>query len=242
MKTRLISLMLILSLLLLAAVGCSSNNGSNNVNEPDGQNEHNEAIDPGEPSAGGPEYGGKLTILTPVGPTNMGSPLEHTTTNYSMRFPGVESLLGISEDRTLEGVLAESWEEDIENLEITFKIREGIKFHSGNELTAEDIKKNFDYIKGSPTTLRYNDFLDSVEVTDDYTVVFHINEWHNQIIVEWGGIQIFDIDTIEEKGESWAATNVAGTGPFILKEFKRDVKAVWERFDDYWQEGKPYLD
>jgi len=138
--------------------------------------------------------------------------------------------------------LAESWEEDIENLKITFKLREGIKFHNGKELTAEDIKKNFEYIKHSPATLRYNDFLDSIEVVDKNTVVFHLNRWHNQVIVEWGIIQIFDIDTIEAKGEGWATTNLVATGPFILKEFQRDVRSLWVRFDDYWQEGKPYLD
>jgi len=48
--------------------------------------------------------------------------------------------------------------------------------------------------------------------------------------------------TYKEKGEDWAYTNPVGTGPFKFKEYERAVKMVFTRFDDYWEEGKPYLD
>jgi peptide/nickel transport system substrate-binding protein len=46
----------------------------------------------------------------------------------------------------------------------------------------------------------------------------------------------------EANGAEWAVEHPVGTGPFKLTEFQRDVRLVFERFDDYWQEGKPYLD
>ena len=47
---------------------------------------------------------------------------------------------------------------------------------------------------------------------------------------------------IEKNGIKWAETHPVGTGPFKLKEYERGVAKRYERFDDYWQKGRPYLD
>jgi len=80
-------------------------------------------------------------------------------------------------------------------------------------------------------------------------LVIHFTEYSNQYEFNWGWTAIWSQQAFEqaaggdlEKGIEWAVDHVVGTGPFKLKEYKRDVSISWEKFDDYWQEGKPYLD
>ncbi len=46
----------------------------------------------------------------------------------------------------------------------------------------------------------------------------------------------------DEERIDWARTHVVGTGPFMLKEFKRDVSITWVKNPNYWRKGRPYLD
>lgn len=218
----------ILVLLMLMAVGCGGKNNNNN-NEgkgPDGQNQ------------GEPQRGGTLKMIGNVSALSLGHPTEG---DYSSVFPAVEPLLAVSDDRKLECVLAEDWEEDPDGKTITFYLRKGVKFHDGSDLTADVVKWNFE-ITAERFRLRYADFIEKIECKDDHTVVIHINNWHNQIIEEWGIKQIFSKQAWEAHEEEWFNSNVVGTGPFRLEEFKRDDHIYWVRNDDYWQEGYPYLD
>ena len=68
--------------------------------------------------------------------------------------------------------LAESWEVTEGGSVFTFKLREGVKFHSGNELTAQDVKWSWERVmglKGNPSFLFEG--VESIETPDDYTVV-----------------------------------------------------------------------
>ena len=47
---------------------------------------------------------------------------------------------------------------------------------------------------------------------------------------------------MEKKGKKWAETHPIGTGPFKLKSYQRDVALKYQRFGEYWQKGRPYLD
>src|SRR3546814_9464710 len=73
------------------------------------------------------------------------------------------------------GDVAESWEVSDDNLTYTFKIREGIAFHDGTALTAEDVKASFDRMRHPPEgviSARQHPFesIDSIETPDDHTV------------------------------------------------------------------------
>ena len=67
--------------------------------------------------------------------------------------------------------LAESWAFDTENMTVTFNLKKGVKFHNGDEFTAEDVLYSFERALNSSTKAALMAGYESAEATDDYTVV-----------------------------------------------------------------------
>lgn len=71
------------------------------------------------------------------------------------------------------GDVAESWEVSEDELTWTFHLRKGVKFHSGKELTAEDVKATYDRLLNKEDPVRYTQtmgFIDHCDIVDDYTI------------------------------------------------------------------------
>jgi peptide/nickel transport system substrate-binding protein len=148
--------------------------------------------------------------------------------------------------------LCESYDIDPVGKTFTFYLRQGVKFHDGSTMDAEVVKWNIQQQIDSGW-LQDADKVVSIETPDDYTVVINFTEYSNQYEFNWGWTAIYskaaweanagaDKSTTSEQGIAWAVDHVVGTGPFVLKEYVRDVSMSWEKFDDYWQKDKPYLD
>ncbi len=145
--------------------------------------------------------------------------------------------------------LAESMEWlDEKTLEV--KLREGVKFHDGVEMTADDVVFTFERIIGEnmieypePHTSPRKGLiapLESIEKKDDYTVVMHFSgPWPPamQMIVHQ---QILPKHYLEEVGTEGFIENPIGTGPFKFVSAKGLEEIVVERFDDYYG-GAPDL-
>ena len=231
---------LLLILMLVLAVGCSSNS-----NDPD-PNQNNDPIteDPAGESKG-PVEGGVAKVIQAAGPVVLGWAPDFGPTDYSFAMIAAEPLLAVASDRTLEGVLAESFEEDPENKTITFYLRKGVKFHDGSDFNADVVIWNAEM--GRKYARIASQDVDYIEKVDDYTVVYHLNNWTNQMLEGMGIALQFSKEAFEANGGEegggieWARANVVGTGPFVLKEFNRDNNLIFEKNEDYWGEG-PYLD
>ncbi len=145
-------------------------------------------------------------------------------------------------------LLAESYTVSDDGLVYTIKLREGVKFHTGAEMTAEDVAYSYNYIRdaenGSPGA---GDFaaVDDIVVIDDYTVEITLSAANASLPMTLGnkyGAVIpagyFDDENAKN------AMNVAsvGTGPFKLGEFVPNSQVVLEKNPDYWEQGMPYLD
>ncbi|NLM52071.1 MAG: ABC transporter substrate-binding protein [Firmicutes bacterium] len=234
-----IGLALLLVLMMVLAVGCGKENAAENTPEEPAATPEEPVIEETGPAEKEPVWGGTLRIITGAGPAVLSYYPEMGPAESGSVLGAAEMLLVVSEDRTHEPQLAEWFEEDPEARTITFKLREGIKFHDGTDLTADVVKWNYEsYIQ----KLMFNDLLKEIEVVDDYTLVFHVHEWHNQLLPNWGYTPIFSREAYEKNGGAeWARTNIVGTGPFMLEEWKRDVHMIWVKNPNYWREG-PYLD
>lgn len=209
-----------------------------------------------EPEPSGPVPGGILKSVIIAGPAMMSYKGQMGPQDATYVMPAVEQLVEplVTEDgaRGWEPWLCESYEIDPQGKTFTFNLREGIKFHDGSVMDAEVVKWNFvQQIESG--WLQDADKVTSIETPDDSTVVIHFSEYSNQYEFNWGWTPIYskaawmeatggDPDPTNEKGIDWATDHVVGTGPFVLKEYKRDVSMTWEKFDDYWREGRPYLD
>jgi len=153
--------------------------------------------------------------------------------------------------------LAESWVASEDGKVFTFTLRKGVKFHTGNEMTAADVKWSWERaigLKANPSFL-FEGVL-TIEAPDDYTVVvtkeksdpaflakstfFVFGVLDSKAVMEKGGTSGPDADKTD-KAEEWLNQNSAGTGPFVLKSWVLETEVVLDRFDDYWR-GPAFFD
>jgi peptide/nickel transport system substrate-binding protein len=200
-----------------------------------------------------PQYGGVFKFIYTQPPQMMSYTPMMGPSDSTNVMPAVERLMEATKDRTknggIEPNLVEKVDEDVNGLKITWHVRKGIKFHDGTELTADVVRWNFQQVIDAKS-LPYSKYLKDMKVTDKYTLVFDLTEYSNQLVASWGYWPIIVSKEAWEKasggdlakGKEWARTHCVGTGPFMLKEYKRDVSLTWVKNPNYWRKGKPYLD
>jgi peptide/nickel transport system substrate-binding protein len=152
-----------------------------------------------------------------------------------------DSLLAWDADLNVIPALAESWDTP-DDTTYTFKLREGVKFHDGRDMTAKDVVYSFNVALDPPepgVKVPYLGNVASVEAVDDYNVTIKMTKadptlsgtlaWTNYTPIVPEGI----MDEIE------VLSNGIGTGPFKLVEYSQDDQIVYEAFPDFWEAGQP---
>lgn len=135
--------------------------------------------------------------------------------------------------------IAKSWEVAEDGSSTTFYLNEGIKFHNGEDLTAEDVAYTFNWIidpaNGSPNASEYEWMREAV-IIDDYTVtIFNKPDWTPYcpgIVSE--SAAIVPKDTCEEMGPEAFNLNPIGSGPYKFVEWIASDRITLERNEDYW--------
>ncbi len=194
-----------------------------------------------------PVRGGILREIWSSGPKTLSYYPEMGPFDEIGVLPATEKLMEYGMDHDIHPFLARSVEVAPDGKSIIFRLRKGVKFTDGSDCNAEAVAWNYE--RGNKyNKLQFNDRLKSIEVVDDYTMVLHITQYEKMLLSSFGWVPIFSkaawdkAGSIDEERKEWARHHVVGTGPFILKEFKRDNHITWERNPNYWQPGKPYLD
>lgn len=149
-----------------------------------------------------------------------------------------EALVGFGPDGQWQGVLAESWDVSDDGLTWTFQLRQGVKFHNGREMTADDVVFSFDRILDETTgaSLRSNfaNKLESYEALDPYTVQFKLNGGAGTFLSELGLSIRSAIIARECVTNDNTIVHPIGTGPFEFVWWKPGEEWRAVRFDDYW--------
>jgi peptide/nickel transport system substrate-binding protein len=194
------------------------------------------------PSAA-PKYGGVLKIISVGNPVNLGIPSEpNSPLDIFYSNPAVEALLGLDEKGNVIPWLATGWTIAKDGKSITFTLRKGVKFHDGTDFNAEAVKCVLDMFRnGRKADLK---IISSIDIIDNYTVRLNLLEFENSILpnlTTTPGL-IVAPNAIKSHDKAWAMLNPVGTGPFRMVSHERDSRLKYERFSEYWQKGKPYLD
>ncbi len=124
-----------------------------------------------------------------------------------------------------------------------FHLHEGVLFHDGVELTAEDVKYTYDTFRDpdfGARNIAFYEPITEITIIDPYTVRFDLSE-PNAPFLYYLSPGIVPMHIAEEKGSEFLQTNPVGAGPFVFKEWIPNDRIVVEAFDDYW-EGKPAID
>ena len=143
--------------------------------------------------------------------------------------------------------LATSWSWSEDGKELTFPLRQGVKWHDGKPFTAADVKCTWDLLLGigseklrvNPRQTWYSN-LDRVATNGDYEVTFHLKRPQPALLSllasGWSPVYPCHVSPREMR------TRPIGTGPFKFVEFKPNEVVKTARNPDYWKPGRPYLD
>jgi peptide/nickel transport system substrate-binding protein len=152
--------------------------------------------------------------------------------------------------------LATKWEVSKDGLVYTFTLRSGVKFASGNPLTANDVRFSFrrlKHLKDNPSF--FMDGVKDVEVVNDTTVKVTLSAADGGFLATLAAVPcgIIDAKTVmaqggtdaedakdKDKATEWLNTQSAGSGPYKLTSFKRNEEAVLERNPTHWG-PKPFF-
>ena len=143
--------------------------------------------------------------------------------------------------------LATGWSWNEEGTELTFPLRQGVKWHDGKPFTAADVKCTWDMLTGKATEkLRINPRkswytnLEEVTAKGDYQVTFRLKRPQPSLIAllasGWSPIYPCHVTPRDMR------SHPIGTGPFKFVEFKPNESIKLTRNLDYWKKDRPYLD
>lgn len=144
---------------------------------------------------------------------------------------------------------AESWDISDDALEITFHLKDNMKWWDGEALDADDVKYTFDYIKEHDTCYFSSsmDIVDEIEVVDPLTVKFKMNTADVSFVARLGWYGTFIVpEHIYNNGELWedneaSKSKPVGSGPFMFEEYKQGESTTLVKNPNY-HDGEPYLD
>jgi peptide/nickel transport system substrate-binding protein len=143
--------------------------------------------------------------------------------------------------------LAESWTWDEDGKQLTFKLRQGVKWHDGKPFTAADVRCTWELLLGKASEkLRVNPRkawyrnLDSVTTKGDYEAAFVLKRPQPALLtlLASGFSPVYPCHVPPAQMRQ----HPIGTGPFKFVEFKPNQGIKITRNLDYWKEGRPYLD
>ena len=130
----------------------------------------------------------------------------------------------------------------------TFKIRDGVKFHDGTPLIAEDVAASWNKIIFPPQGVvspRQSNFVmvDKVEATDPQTVVFRLKFATDAFLPALADPYAWIYSKAKlDKDIHWYEKNILGSGPFKFVAYETGQSIKGERNPDYYHKGLPYLD
>ncbi|MDV2858994.1 ABC transporter substrate-binding protein [Oceanimonas sp. AH20CE76] len=192
-----------------------------------------------------------ITIAYDADPVSMDPHEQISGATLEMSHLVFDPLVRWTKDFKFEPRLAEKWERVDENT-MRFYLRQGVKFHSGNDFTADDVVWTLNRLKSSADFKAIFEPFAEAKKVDEYTVdlvtkgpfplvlntvtyLFPMDSQFYTGTTEDGK----DKGELAKHGSTFASTNPSGTGPFKLKFRQQGVKVEYERNADYWDKNSP---
>ena len=145
-------------------------------------------------------------------------------------------------------LLAETWQSSDDKKLWTFNLRSGVRWHDGQDFTADDVKFTFDYLRGNPLTMNSdesNRLIESIQTPNAQTVIFQLRDSAPDFLGNIAGQTMILPKHIWQsvadplKFQEKAA--FVGTGPFKFRETRRGEFHVFEANNDYFL-ARPVVD
>lgn len=158
---------------------------------------------------------------------------------YEMMFNVFEGLLKPDSKGNVIPAIAESYSISPDGLTYTFRLREGVKFHNGREVTMTDVLYSLNRLKGSGEvrglSSDFEKFVSKIEATDGRTVEITLNTLNTDFLEKFI-IAIIPADNPDHE------RNPIGTGPFKFVAYQPGQRVVIAKFNEYWNPDLPLVD
>jgi peptide/nickel transport system substrate-binding protein len=234
---------------LAAACGSKSGGGASSGSQTGGSNGNVVA-------SGQPKSGGQLRHILPYSAGNIDPALTEDYVGYGfIEGYWYEPVVALDYgDGTVDWRIAMKiipWLADkIEQPDSTtslLSIRQGVKWHNGDTLTADDVVSSFKRMLSpdpniNPRIKAYASHVNSIETVDDHTVKVTSKAPDADFLIYLAQRNTPIVPAKALQSGQSLAKQAVGTGPFRLASYTKDGSAQATRFEGYWQQGRPYLD
>ena len=189
--------------------------------------------------------GGTLRVGLQSDPAELDPGLTQLTAAWHVIEHVYEGLVAVSPSLEPVPSLATHWEISEDGITYTFHLRQGVKFHNGREFVADDVKYSYERIidpaTASPNSSEFAS-VKTIEAPDPVTVVITLNAADSSFMAKLMGnaAMIVPKEEVEKNGD--LMQTMVGTGPFKFVEYIPNSSVKLEKNEDYWLEGRPYLD
>ena len=231
MKKRLMSLLLVTVLMMTALCGCAGGT--------DKSSEDNSSVGADTTPTGEPTYGGSVVVGIQQDIDSLDPHKATAAGTKEILFNIFEGLVKPDENGNLMNAVASDYTVSEDGLVYTFTLRDGVKFHNGNLVTAEDVKYSLERVSGllnGEVLISTMAAITSVTISDDKTVQVTVDSPNPELIYSFTAAII-----PAGSGEAEGAKPI-GTGPFSFVSYVPQEGIVVAKHAEYWQEGLPYLD
>ena len=167
-------------------------------------------------------------------PANISSDSEVLIANHVYDY-----LVDVDANNEIQPRLATEWSMSDDGRTYTFSLAQGVTFHDGSALTAQDVVYTFTRLRdteGLPTADLYAN-ITSIEATGDLEVTFTISETNPFLLYD-----LSDNHALIVKDGTEDATDFNGTGPFVVTDYRPENRIVMKANGDYFVEGEPQLE
>jgi peptide/nickel transport system substrate-binding protein len=207
--------------------------------------------------------GGQIVVGKPYEITGTDPHLQQNQTSWEIIACCYESLFVLDDALNPVPLLVESLENP-DPTTFVFNLRQGVKFHNGREMTADDVVFSLNRLldpaiaswwgfkmgplvappavgEGTPTPLPAIGL--AVETTGPYQVTAKLSEPYAPFLSTLAAISAAIVPSVEvQDGSLDLATTILGTGPFKVVEHAEDQRWVLGKHTEYWQADRPYAD
>lgn len=194
------------------------------------------------------ESGGTLIMVVQPEPPSLASYMSTSQPIGQVATKVYDGLLEYDTETQPQPALAESWEVSEDGTSITFNLRQGVTWHDGEPFTSADVQFTFmevlrEFHPRGNNNLRE---LAAVDTPDEHTAIFRLNipapyimrilsSYESPVVPK----HLFEGQDVREYSNANAPI---GTGPFRFVEWRRGQFMQFDRNEDYWKDGLPYLD
>ena len=205
---------------------------------------------------GEPKPGGALIVAIPQ-PVQVLNPVDRAAggpLSFVMQQMFEGPLRSVAASPELEPGFAEQVDVSPDGLVYTIRLRPGLTFHDGSPLDAAAYKFSLEMVLQADNPFHLDTYIPwedrfggslAIEEVDPLTLTLTLSQPAVNLDYELAGLNFMAVSpaVVQADPANWGRNPVgAGSGPFVFEEFVPDQTVSYTRFDNYWEEGKPYLD